>query len=256
MLVKLLEREYKRAMNLRSIGIWTLMSAMCVYFFFNSAGWHKLESENQLDFMSLFIPQLIFGAWAALTVFYDLMSADREHNVLDLLLTSGITKNVVFLSKVLAAGVIALLLTLLYLLPITAIIVGMTGKFIYVGAFFRYVLPLWGYIMVHASLGFLISVLARSSKISLIWSIAAGLFLMPRFYVMLLEGIGSLMHLPVNVLDALSLLSPGVLMNALADPANTAKFTQALIGFALGSLGALIITYQVFIRQDELNYGE
>ena len=255
-LFRLMARECKRAMNLRSVGIWIIMSVLCVYFFFCSAGWRALESEDRLDFMALFLPLLIFGAWAALTAFYDLMSADREHNVLDMLLTSGISKNMVFLSKTLAAGAVALLLTLLYLLPIAVIVSAMTGTLAHAGAFFRYALPLWGYIMVHASLGFLISVLARSSKAALIWSMAAGLFLMPRFYVTLLEGIGDLAQLSEKAVDALSLFSPGVLMNALADPSNTAKFLQGLLGFTLGSLGALLIAYQVFIRQDELNDGE
>ncbi|MEA5067064.1 MAG: ABC transporter permease [Eubacteriales bacterium] len=254
-LYRLTVREVKRALNVRSISSWTIMAAMCVYFFFASAGWHKLSTENRLDFMSLFIPQLIFGAWAALTVFYDLMSADREHNVLDMLLTSGVTKSEVFISKTLAACAAALFMTFLYLLPVAVIVAGMTGTLAHLGTILRYALPLWGYIMVHASLGFLISVLARSSKAALIWSMAAGLFLMPRFYVMLLEAIGGLVHLADRTIDALSLLSPGVLMNALADPSDAARFRQALIGFAAGSLGALLIAFRSFLRQDELNYG-
>ena len=241
----------KRALNVRSIGIWAIMAALCVYFFFASAGWHMLIMENQLDFMSLFIPQLIFGAWAVLTVFYDLMSVDREHNVLDMLLTSGVTKSEVFLSKTLAACVATLLMTLLYLLPVA----GMTGRAAYLNTILWYAFPLWGYIMAHASLVFLISVLASSSKAALIWSMAAGLFLMPRFYVMLLEGIGGLVYLVDRTIDALSLLSPGFLMNALADPNDSARFLQALIGFIAGSLGALFIAFQTFLRQDEFRYS-
>jgi ABC-type transport system involved in multi-copper enzyme maturation permease subunit len=254
-LYRLTVREVKRALNVRSISIWAIMAALCVYFFFASAGWHKLIAENQLDFMSLFIPQLIFGAWAALTVFYDLMSADREHNVLDMLLTSGVTKNEVFISKSLAACAVALFMAFLYLLPVAVIVAGMTGTAICLGVILWFVLPLWGYITVHAALGFLISVLARSSKAALIWSMAAGLFLMPRFYVMLLEGVGGLVHLTDRAVDVLSLLSPGVLMNALADPTDSARFLQALIGFSVGSFGALLIAFKTFLRQDELNYG-
>lgn len=254
-LVSLTVREVKRALNVRSISIWAIMSVLCVYFFFASAGWHKLSTENQLDFMSLFITQLIFGAWAALAVFYDLMSADREHNVLDMLMTSGVTKCEVFISKTLAACAAALFMTFLYLLPVAGVVAATTGTLAHLGAILRYALPLWGYIMVHASLGLLISVLARSSKAALIWSMAAGLFLMPRFYVMLLEGIGGLAHLADRTIDALSLISPGVLMNALADPTDSARFLQALIGFTLGSLGALFVAFTTFIRQDELNYG-
>jgi hypothetical protein len=84
---------------------------------------------------------------------------------------------------------------------------------------------------------------------------AAGLFLMPRFYVMLLEGVGGFLHLTDRTINALSLLSPGVLMNALADPSDATRFLEALIGFSAGSLGALLIAFQAFLRQDEHNYG-
>jgi len=226
------------------------MSAMCILFFFTSNGLQQLVSE------ALLVPQMIFGAWAALTVFYDMISTDREHNVLDLLLTSGVAKNTVFLSKVLAACVVALVLTVLYLLPITAILAIGTGNLGDANSVLRYALPLWGHIMAYASLGLLISVLARSSKASLVWSMALGLVLMPRFYVMLLKSVQNLAHWPEEITNIFGYLSPGVSMSVLADPSGTASFYEALLGLTLGILGALVIAHRAFTRQDELSYGE
>lgn len=45
-----------------------------------------------------------------------------------------------------------------------------------------------------AAAGVSISVLARSSKSALIWSLAAGTFLMPRFFMIIVERLGSIFH--------------------------------------------------------------
>lgn len=74
--------------------------------------------------------------------------------------------------------------------PVTCAIIGLSGNFAHILVLIQYLLPLWGYIMVYATMGMLISILARSSKAALIWSLAIGLLLMPRFFVMIVEGIG------------------------------------------------------------------
>jgi hypothetical protein len=84
--------------------------------------------------------------------------------------------------------------------------------------------------MFFAALGMLISILACSSKSALIWSLAIGLLFMPRLFVMLAEGIGQIAGWSAQTVARISLVAPGVMMQALSDPSNTFGFgTAALI---------------------------
>lgn len=211
-LMRLTLRDIRSALSLRTFLIWIAMAGIEVFFFFTSAGRNELVKENNVEFMALFLPQIIFGAWAVLSVYFDLVSSDREHNVLDCILCSGVTKKQVFLAKTITTAVVSLLLSFIYLLPITAVIVSLSD-FSKAMLTIRYLLPLWGYIMVFAAMGVAISVLARSSKAALIWSLAAGLILMPRFFMIIVEGLGSAFHWSQAVKDSVSMIAPGVLMN-------------------------------------------
>jgi ABC-type transport system involved in multi-copper enzyme maturation permease subunit len=254
-LIKLTLRDIRSALSFRTLLIWIVMAGMAVFFFFTSAGRTELVKENKVEFMTLFLPQIIFGTWAVLSVYFDLVSSDREHNVLDCILCSGVTKKQVFTAKIITTAVVSLLLSFIYLFPITAVIVSLSD-FSKAMLLIRYLLPLWGYIMVFAAVGATISVLARSSKAALIWSLAAGLILMPRFFMIIVEGLGSVFHWSHAVKDSVSMIAPGVLMNALADFENTTNLLNAVIGFSAGVLILFTISYLAFCRQDEYNYGE
>lgn len=254
-LLKLTLRDIRSALSYRTLLIWMTMAGLAVFFFFTSAGRTELMKENKVEFMTLFLPQIIFGAWAVLSVYFDLVSSDREHNVLDCILCSGINKKQVFMAKIITTVVVSLLLSFIYLFPITTVIVSLSeisNAMILV----RYLLPLWGYIMVFAAMGVTISVLARSSKAALIWSLAAGLILMPRFFMIIIEGLGSAFHWSDSVKDSVSMIAPGVLMNALSDFENTTNLFNAAIGFSAGILILFTISYLAFCYQDEYNYGE
>ena len=93
---KLICRDLRRAFGLRTLGIWVVMALFTIYFFFFSNGRRELVENNRLEYMSLFLPLIIFGAWAVMAVFFDLISADRERNVLDCILCSGIGIVVLF----------------------------------------------------------------------------------------------------------------------------------------------------------------
>lgn len=123
MLMKLTLRDIRATLSFRTFLIWTAMAGMAVFFFFTSAGRIELVKEDEVKFMTLFLPQIIFGAWAVLSVYFDLVSSDREHNVLDCILCSGVTKKQVFTAKIIATAVVSLLLSLVYLFPITVVIV-------------------------------------------------------------------------------------------------------------------------------------
>lgn len=254
-IAKLMLRDLKRAFGIRTLGIWFMMAVFTIYFFFFSNGRRELVENNRLEYMSVFLPLIIFGAWAVLAVFFDLISADRERNVLDCILCSGTTKGQVFVAKVIATAVISLLLSFIYLAPITIIIACMSSieKAAMIG---KYHLPLWGFIMVFAALGLMISVLARSSKAAMIWSLASGLVLMPRFFVLIPEGIGSAFNLSQQTVEKMSMISPGIMMEALSNPNNTSSWTTAAIGFTIGMIVLFGMAYKAFKNQDEYNYGE
>lgn len=254
-ITKLMFRDLKRAFGLRTLGIWVMMAVIAIYFFFFSSGRRELMEHNRLEYMAIFLPLIIFGAWAVMAVFFDLISADRERNVLDCILCSGTTKKHVFIAKIITTAVISLFLSFIYLAPITIIITSMSSieKAAMIG---KYLLPLWGFIMVFAALGLMISVLARSSKAAMIWSLASGLVLMPRFFVLIPEGIGKAFNLSQQTVEKISMISPGIMMEALSNPNNTASWTTAVFGFTIGIVVLFGIAFVAFKNQDEYNYGE
>ena len=252
---KLMCRDLKRAFGLQTLGIWVVMALFTIYFFFFSNGRRELVENNRLEYMSLFLPLIIFGAWAVMAVFFDLISADRERNVLDCILCSGTTKKHVFMAKLIATAIVSLALSFIYLAPIT-IIVTCLSSVEKAAMIAKYLLPLWGFIMVFAALGLMISVFARSSKAAMIWSLASGLVLMPRFFALIPEGIGKILSLSPQTVEKISMVSPGIMMEALSNPNNTSSWTTAVVGFTIGIVALFGIAYMAFQNQDEYNYGE
>ncbi|AFA49939.1 ABC transporter permease [Acetobacterium woodii] len=248
-------RDLKRTLSLRTFVIWIALAAIAVFFFFTSNGYVELVEHNHVEFMAIFLPQIIFGAWAVMSVYFDLVAADREHNVLDCILCSGVTKGQVFRAKLITIVVNSLLLSFIYLIPITVIIATLSDVNMALTVL-KYLLPLWGYIMVFAAMGVMISVLARSSKAAMIWSMASGLILMPRFFVMIVEGIGNALKLSKKVIDEISLISPGIMMETLSKPENTESWMIASMGFTIAVVVMITIAYFTFENQDEYNYGD
>lgn len=252
----LFKRDFRKAMNLRTWLIWIALAGMGVFFFFTSDGKNKLMENDQIEFIVLFLPHMIFGSWAVLSSYFDLISSDREHNVLDCIMCSGIPKSRIFLSKVLVTVVMSLVLSFVYMLPVTGVIIGLSGNTAHLFVLIQYLLPLWDYIMVYAAMGVLISIIARSSKAALIWSLASGLLLMPRFFVMLVEGIGKVFGWTANVVENISLIAPGVMMQALSEVSDTSKFSLAAVIYGVSILAFFTFSYLTFTKQDEYNYGE
>ncbi len=255
-MMTLFARDLRKAMNLRAFLIWAALAGMGVFFFFATGAKTQLLENDRIDYMSLFLPHMIFGAWAVLSVYFDLISADRQHNVLDCILSSGVSKATIFLSKTMLAMVMSLILSIIYLLPLAVVVTGLTGDVGHAGEILLYILPLWGHIMVYASMGVLISVIARSSKAALIWSLAAGLLLMPRLFVMMVEGVGNAFGWTADVIRDVSLIAPGVMVQALSETSESSRFALAAKVFAVSVLVFFALGYVTFLRQDEWNYGE
>ncbi len=255
-ILKLFKRDLRKAMNIRTWLIWIALSAMGIFFFYTTGGKTKLIQNDRIEYMALFLPHMIFGSWAVLSAYFDLISSDREHNVLDCIMCSGISKSKIFLSKILGTMTISLVLSFIYMLPVTCVIVGLTGNVSHVFILLKYLIPLWGYIMVYAAMGTLISVIARSSKAALIWSLAVGLLLMPRFFVMLAEGAGKIFGWTAHTVDNISMIAPGVMMQALSEISDTSEFWVAAVIFGVNIMLFFTVAYVTFTRQDEYNYGE
>lgn len=255
-LQKLAWRDIKKTMNKRTLFIWIILSAICIYFFFASSGRSDFVKTGRIEYMVLFLPQIIFGAWAVLSVYYDLISSDRQKNVLDCILCSGVTKTQIYISKIITAVIVSFLLALLYLLPITGILMLLGESPVYIRILLQYLIPLWAFIMIYAGLGTFISVLARSSKSALIWSLAAGLILMPRFFMIVMDGLSTLFHWSQTTKENISMLAPGIMLQALSDGTEPARRFIAVSSFTLGIVLLFLIAYKVFNKQDEFNYGE
>ena len=255
-LLTLTLRDMRKVLGKRTLMIWGALSALGVFFFFATSGRRILIENNEVEFMALFLPQIIFGTWAILSVFFDLVSSDRQHNVLDCILCSGVSKTLIFFSKIITLTAISLILSLTYLLPVTVVIISISGRAEHFTVLFQYLLPLWGYIMVYAALGAAISVIARSTKTALITSLAAGLVLMPRFFILIVDGLGAVFHWTQATKDAVSMVAPGVMMDALSHNSGTAEYYKMAVIFTLSIILLIAVAYCVFRKQDELNYGE
>jgi len=253
-LTALVRRDMRKVFNLRTIIIWGSMSLIAVFFFFATSGKTVLLKNDKVEFLALFLAQVIFGAWAVLSIYFDLISSDREHNVLDCILCAGISKPLIFFSKIITLFLASIILSFVYLIPVTAVIVFLSGNPDHFIVLLQYLLPLWGYIMVYAALGIMISVLARSTKIALIASLASGLILMPRFFLALIDGLSSVFHLSQTTKEMLSLIAPGVMMDSLAHYSGTVEYFKMFLVFSTSIFLLIAIAYFVFCRQDELNY--
>jgi|GEM_PF-824166 len=255
-LSNLIRRDMRKVFNMRTLMIWGAISFIAVFFFFTTGGKTALMQKNEVEFMALFLPQIIFGAWAILSIYFDLISSDREHNVLDCILCAGISKPMIFCCKIITLLLASLALSFSYLLPVTAVIVFISGDINHCTVLLQYLLPLWGYIMVYATLGIAISVIARSTKTALIVSLASGLVLMPRFFILIIDGIGTIFKWTQATKDGISMISPGVMMDALAQYSTTSEYLKMEVIFSLSIILLITAAFFVFYKQDELNYGE
>ena len=254
--ITLIRRDMRKVFNMRTLMIWGALSLIAVFFFFISGGKTTLMQKNEIDFMALFLPQIIFGAWAVLSIYFDLISSDREHNVLDCILCSGISKRMIFCCKVITLVLASLVLSFAYLLPVTAVAVFLSGDMAHSMILLQYLLPLWGYIMVYAALGIVISVIARSTKTALIVSLASGLILMPRFFLLIVDGLGGVFHWTQSTKDIVSMIAPGVMMETLANYSDASGYLKTATIFSLSIILLITVALLVFCKQDELNYGE
>ena len=254
-LMALVRRDLHKVFSLRTILIWGALSFIAIFFLYATSGKTVLLNENKVEYMALFLAQIIFGAWAVLSIYFDLISSDREQNVLDCVICSGISKPVIFSSKIITLFVASMILSFIYLTPVTTVAVFISSDPAHFFIIFKYFLPLWGYIMVYAALGITISVIARSTKVAMITCLALGLILMPRFYYMIVDGLGNVLNMSQSTKNIVGMISPGVMMDSMASYAGTADYYTIIFVFLTSILLLISLALFVFKGQDELNYG-
>lgn len=209
-----------------------------------------------IEYMSLFLPFMVFGAWAVLASFFDIVSSDRESKVLDCILCSGVSKKKLFISKLIALNIGAWIIAVSYLGAISLWAFIHSGRVNVFLILLKYCLPLWVYIILYALLGMMISILARSSKLALIINMAIGLLLMPRFIILIIETIGEKMHWGQSVIDNMSMFVPGVILQNIANVSDWKKCGMSILLFCVTALIYCVMSFTIFISQDELNYRE
>jgi len=197
-----------------------------------------------------------FGTIAASTLNFDGLSVERESKLLDLILTSGISKKKVYISKTLSGLVVSGIFSLIYILALMLIYLVILRDISVSLLTLRYIFPLMAFISIFSLMGLMFSVIFRSSKTSLVVSLIIGGLLMPRLFIMIVDALSGLFGFGETVSQILYLISPALIMDALSGYSETSGFLWGLFFFAMYLITNILLGSYVFDRQDELNYGE
>jgi ABC-type transport system involved in multi-copper enzyme maturation permease subunit len=117
----LLKRDLKNSINRRVILLLGFMVLLQTWFIFSSGSIESVKQSGQMHFMAIVFSFNLFGPIVALALSYDSISTDRENKVMDLILTSGISKKKVGFSKILNNLIISVVFAVLYVLIILLI---------------------------------------------------------------------------------------------------------------------------------------
>lgn len=226
------------------------------WFVATSGSVEEVQKSGEMFYMAVVFSFNFFGSVVALTLSYDGISADRELKLMDLILTSGVSKRSVYLGKVVTGFVVSVAFALLYSLAIVLIYFILSGEILLSLKALRYIGPITAFMMMFSMLGLTLSVALRSSKASLITSIFVGAFMMPRLFISIVDGINALFGFGQPVLERVYMLSPALILNALNGYSDTKTVLWGLLLFATYVIGSMVTGMRIFQKQDELNYGE
>ena len=252
----LLKRDIRNSFSKRFFILLFFSVLFQFWFVLTSNSINEVKQTGEMFYMAAVFSFNFFGSIVALALGYDGIANEREAKFLDLILTSGVSKNKVYASKVLTSLIISGIFALIYTFVLMLIYLIMTGDIAISLLTIRYALPVTAFLSVFSLMGLMLSVILRSSKASLITSVMVGFLLMPRLFVMIVDGIGSLLGLSGQAVEIIYMISPALIMNALNGYSGTTHFLWGLLLLVV-YLAAIIITgFKVFEKQDELNYGE
>jgi len=252
----LLKRDVKNSINKRFYFLLALMLVFQLWFVLSSGSVDQVKESGQMVYMAAVFSFNFLGSIVALALNYNGMSKERESKFLDLVLTSGVSKGKVFFSKVMANFLASGAFASLYVLVLAIVYFASTGDFALSLLTFRYLLPIMAFLSIFSLMGLMLSIMLRSSNASLITSIVIGALLMPRLFVMMIDGLGSLFALSQSVSDIISMISPALIMNALSGYSGTGIALWGVLLLVVYLASLMIKGAVTFVRQDELNYGE
>lgn len=252
----LLKRDLKNSFNKRLFIMLVSMLLFQFWFIIGSDSVDQIKTTGIMHYMAVVFSFNFFGSIVALTLNHDGISIERESKFLDLILTSGISKKKVYISKILTSFLVSGIFALIYLLVLVLIYLVMSDDIGMSLLTLKYVFPLTAFLSIFSLLGLMLSVVFRSSRTSLIASIMLGGLLMPRLFTMIVDSLSNLFGFSEKVTQILYMISPGLIMNALNGYSELAYFLWALLLLGIYLTVNIISGVYVFIRQDELNYGE
>lgn len=252
----LLRRDLKNSFNKKFFILIGFLLLFQFWFVLTSDSVGQVKETGEMFYMAVVFSFNFFGSIVALALNYNGISNEREAKFLDLILTSGVSKKKVYLSKVLTSFLISGIFALIYTFVLMLVYLIMSGDISMSLLTLRYVLPITAFLSIFSLMGLMLSIIFRSSKASLITSIMIGGLLLPRLFVMMVDGLGSLFGFSQQAVGIIYMISPALIMNALNGYSETTYVLWGVLMLVI-YLAAIIITgIKVFTRQDELNYGE
>jgi ABC-type transport system involved in multi-copper enzyme maturation permease subunit len=252
----LLKRELRNSINLRAVYLGAFMVLLQTWFIIGSGCGKSILITGKMEFMYIVFSYNFFGAIAALALTFDSISRERKYKIMDLIITSGISKEQVIISKVVSCLIISLAFSLIYTTAISIVYLIFTKRLLIALLCFRYLIPVMIFLSIFQLMGLMLSIILRSSKKSLIVSIIIGGMLMPRLFVLVIEGIGKILQLNSDIMMVMELFSPALIMNALSgyESKNIIILASSIAIFYIAIM--IVLSMVFFKKQDELNYGE
>ena len=254
--VVLLKRDIKNGFGKRFFILLAFLILFQLWFVLTSDAVDQVKDTGEMFYMAVVISFNFFGSIIALSLNYDGISCERESKFLDLVLTSGVSKKKVCLSKVLTGFIVSSAFAAIYVSVLTIVYLALSGDIGLSVMTFRYVLPITVFLSVFSLMGLMLSVVLRSSKAALIMAVILGGLLMPGLFVSIIDGLAKALAFGEKTAEVLYMISPAVIMNVLNGYSETYLVFWGLTMLAIYFTGIIIIGSRVFIRQDELNYGE
>lgn len=252
----LLKRDINKSVNKRLFIMLVFVLLFQIWFMIGSVSVDQVRTTGIMNYMAVVFSFNFFGSIVALALNYDGISNERESKFLDLIITSGISKKKVYMSKILTSFLISGMFALLYLLLLMLIYLVMSGDIGMSLLTLKYVFPLTAFLSIFSLLGLMLSVVFRSSRTSLIASIIIGGLLLPRLFIMIADSLGNLFGFSEKVTQILYMISPALIMNALNGYSERVYVLWALLLLVIYLAANTLLGVYIFIRQDELNYGE
>ena len=252
----LLKRDLKNSINKRVILLLGFMVLLQAWFIIGSGSVKEIKQTGLMNFMAIVFSFNLFGSIIALALSYDSISTERESKVMDLILTSNISKKKVLLSKILNSFVISGIFAVLYVLAILLIYLFISKDFSISLLTLRYIFPIIAFMFIYNMMGLMFSIIFRSSKASLVVSVILGGLFIPRLFLLVVEGLAKSIGLGQKAVEMLGLLSPALIMNALSGYAEQSQIILAVLFFIIYTLMMISLSMLLFSKQDELNYGE